>query len=395
MVEAEIDDVLVVTHPLAPASESHVAALLDIIGAITSVALVTTNLSEESSIRDDFEVLEISREGVGDSILVAAVRFVLNQLRMCRTIARRDEEIVLFFGATSYLLPIAFSRLLGRTVVLEPRGDVPLTLRLQWEQKVPAPIARALAGAVWVLEHAGYRLSDAIVTYTPSMAEELGLDGYQHKLYPNGARYVDTETFDVETPFEERETVVGFLGRLDEEKGIRTLAAVAKELPDDVTFRFIGDGDLRSWLERELAEEIEAGMVEITGWVDHDEVPKQLNDLRLLVLFSEPTEGLPTVIMESMACGTPVYATPVSGVPDIVGEEKTGYLLTETDADTMASRIESVLASEELTEISGRGRSEVEIEYSRAAAIDRYTTILAAITRSEAAPSNPDAQGRV
>ncbi|MFO7926403.1 glycosyltransferase family 4 protein [Natronomonas sp.] len=395
MVEAEIDDVLVVTHPLAPASESHVAALLDIIGAITSVALVTTNLSEESSIRDDFEVLEISREGVGDSILVAAVRFVLNQLRMCRTIARRDEEIVLFFGATSYLLPIAFSRLLGRTVVLEPRGDVPLTLRLQWEQKVPAPIARALAGAVWVLEHAGYRLSDAIVTYTPSMAEELGLDGYQHKLYPNGARYVDTETFDVETPFEEREKVVGFLGRLDEEKGIRTLASVAKELPDDVTFRFIGDGDLRSWLERELAEEIEAGMVEITGWVDHDEVPKQLNDLRLLVLFSEPTEGLPTVIMESMACGTPVYATPVSGVPDIVREGKTGYLLTETDVDTMASRIESVLASEELTEISGRGRSEVEIEYSRAAAIDRYTTILAAITRSEAAPSNPDAQGRV
>ncbi|MDR9382679.1 MAG: glycosyltransferase family 1 protein, partial [Natronomonas sp.] len=151
MAEAEIDDVLVVTHPLAPASESHVAALLDIIGAITSVALVTTNLSEESSIRDDFEVLEISREGVGESILVAAVRFVLNQLRMCRTIARRDEDIILFFGATSYLLPIAFSRLLGRTVVLEPRGDVPLTLRLQWEQTVPAPIARALAGAVWVL----------------------------------------------------------------------------------------------------------------------------------------------------------------------------------------------------------------------------------------------------
>ena len=376
MAEDGIDDVLVVTHPLAPASESHVEALLDIIGAITSVALVTTNLSTESSIRGDFEVLEISRVGVGDSILVAAVRFLLNQLRMCRTIARRDEGIVLFFGATSYLLPIAFSRLLGRTVVLEPRGDVPLTLRLQWEQKVPAPIARGLAGSVWLLEQTGYRLADAIVTYTPSMAEELGLDKYTKKLYPDGARYVDTEKFNIEAPFEERENVVGFLGRLDEEKGIRTLAEVAKGLPDDVTFRFIGDGDLRPWLERELEDEIDAGRVEITGWVDHEEVPAQLNDLRLLVLFSEPTEGLPTVIMESMACGTPVYATPVSGVPDVVKDGETGYLLTETDAEVVAARIESSLASDGLQEISDNDRSEIESTYSREAAIERYERIL-------------------
>ena len=390
MAEDGIDDVLVVTHPLAPASESHVADLLDIIGAITSVALVTTNLSAESSIRDDFEVLEISQEGVGDSILVAAFRFLLNQLRMCRTIARRDEVIVLFFGATSYLLPITFSRLLGRTVVLEPRGNVPLTLRLQWERNVPAPIARGLAGVVWLLERTGYRLSDAIITYTPSMAEELGLDTYTKKLYPNGARYVDTGKFDVKTPFEKRDAVVGFLGRLDEEKGIRTLAAVAKELPDDVTFRFIGDGDLRPWLERELGDEIDAGQVEITGWVDHDEVPAQLNDLRLLVLFSEPTEGLPTVIMESMACGTPVYATPVSGVPDLVKDGDTGYLLQDRDPETIVARIESILRNGSLDDRSENSTALIRHQYRREAAIDRYRTIFAGITRTRATPSDPD-----
>ena len=376
----EIDDVLVVTHPLAPASESHVEALLDILGAITSVALVTTNLSADSSVRDDFEVLEISRAGVGDSILVAALRFLLNQLRMCRTIARRDEEIVLFFGATSYLLPIAFSRLLGRTVVLEPRGDVPLTLRLQWEQKVPAPIARGLAGLVWLLERTGYRLSDAIITYTPSMAEELELDKYTEKLYPNGARYVDTKTFTIETPFEERENAVGFLGRLDEEKGIRTLANVARGLPDDVTFRFIGDGDLRPWLERELEAEIDAGRVEITGWVAHDEVPAQLNDLRLLVLFSEPTEGLPTVIMESMACGTPVYATPVSGVPDLVKDGDTGYRLETDSPEQITDEIGSILGSETLNERGLRSHELIQQAYRREAAIDRYRTILRGVS---------------
>jgi len=94
-----------------------------------------------------------------------------------------------------------------------------------------------------------------------------------------------------------------------------------------VTFRFVGDGGLKSWLEAELAAEIEQGAVETVGWVDHDEVPTELNRFRLLVLPSEPTEGLPTVILESLACGTPVYATPVSGVPDVVRDGETGFLM--------------------------------------------------------------------
>ena len=382
MVEDGIDDVLVVTHPLAPASESHVKALLDIVGAITSVALVTTNLSEDSPIRGGYDVIEISKAGAGtSSIPVAAFRFVLNQFRMCRTILRRDDGIVLFFGGISYLFPILLAKLLGRTVVLEPRGNVPLTLRLQWEQNIPAPMARVLAGAVWLLERAGYGLADAIVTYTPSMAEELDLNRYGEKLYPNGARYIDTEQFSPTVPFEERETVVGFLGRLDEEKGIRTLAKVAKELPEDVIFRFIGDGELRPWLERELEDEIDNGTVEITGWVAHEEVPERLNELRLLVLFSEPTEGLPTVILESMACGTPVYTTPVSGIPDIITHEETGYLFQSTNPESVSARIERLIDSGELSATSRASAELVQNEYCREAAIERYRELLIKFAR--------------
>ena len=371
------DDVLVVTHPLAPASESHVEALLDIVGAITSVALVTANLSKSSSIREGYEVHELSSAGAGESIPVAAARFLANQLRMCRTIARREESVVLFFGATSYLLPILAAKALGRTVVLEPRGDVPLTLRLQWERRVPAPLARGLAGSVALLERAGYRLADAIVTYTPSMAEELGLDRYGEKLYPNGARYVDTDRFRPTVPFEERDRTVGFLGRLDEEKGVRTLAEVAKRLPEGVTFRFVGDGDLRPWLERELADEVEAGSVEITGWVDHDDVPEQLNDLRLLVLFSAPTEGLPTVILEALACGTPVLATPVSGVPDVVREGETGFFMTDHTGIETAEQIGEVIVRADLPSIAENCRQLMESEYSYKVAVARYRSILA------------------
>ncbi len=370
------EGVLVVTHPLAPASESHVESLLGILSAITSVALVTTNLSSESSIRKEYSVCEISGAGVGHSIAITAFRFLRNQFRMCRVIASRDEERVLFFGATAYLLPIAFARLVGKTVVLEPRGNVPLTLRLQWEQRVPSSVARGLAGLVWGLERIGYWLADGIVTYTPSMAEELGLTEYEKKLYPNGARYVDTEMFCPQTPFENRECVVGFIGRLDEEKGIRTLADVATQLPPEITFRFIGDGELRPWLEQELATEIEAGSVEIVGWVDHDEVPQELNELQLLVMPSHPTEGLPTVILESLACGTLVYATPVSGVPDIVREDETGFLMTEKRVDSIVTRLETIANRDDLSSISENGRQLIEDEYSFEGSVRRYRKIL-------------------
>lgn len=369
-------DVLVVTHPLAPASEVHVESLLDILSAITGVALVTMNLATSSSIRTEYEVIEISREGVGESIIVAMIRFVRNQMLMCRVVWSRDEEIVWFFGAVSYLLPILVARLRGKSVVLQPRGNVPITLKLQWQQRIPKSLAKGLAGSVWLLEHLGYSFSDAIVTYTPSMATELGLYRYEHKLHPHGARYLDLDHFAPTIPFEQRDRVVGYLGRLDEEKNIRTLAAAIKKLPDDITFRFIGDGNLRGWLEDRLAPEIDAGTVEIVGWVPHEDVPDRLNELRLLVLPSQPTEGLPTVLFESMACGTPMYAAPVSGVQDLINEGETGFYLDNLDPAALAAEIERILSEENLAIVSEKARISITAEFSFDSAVARYREIL-------------------
>jgi glycosyltransferase involved in cell wall biosynthesis len=374
--------VCVVTYPLG-SNATHTSNLLEILSESTTVSLITADKGDGTEIDDEHEIIEISKAGTGSSISVAAARFLLNQLRMCRVIADREEEIVWFFGATSYLLPILFSRLVGKTVVLQPRGDVPLTLRLQWEQRIPRFLARFLAGIVKTLENIGYKLADGIVTYTPAMASELGLNRYEEKLYPNGARYVDIDRFSPCTPYEERDRVVGYVGRLDEEKGIRTLAEVAKQLPEDVTFVFVGDGELWSWLKNELSEEIESGTVEMIGWVDHENVPEVLSRLRLLVLSSHPTEGLPTIILESFACGTPVYATPVSGVPDVVREGETGFLMEDVDSDAIRREIEETLHRDDLKQISQASRRLIEDEYSFNAAVDRYATILREISSAK------------
>lgn len=243
---------------------------------------------------------------------------------------------------------------------------------------MPDSLARALAGLVRALERAGFAVAHGVVTYTPSMATELGLDPDSPRVHPNGARYVDTERFDVTTPHDEREGVVGFLGRLDEEKGIRALASVARSLPEGIRFEFVGDGALRPWLERELGAEIESGRVTVTGWVDHDDVPEALNRMRLLVLPSRPTEGLPTTILEALGCGTPVLATPVSGVPDVVRDGETGFLLEDWDATEIAEAVAAVLDRGDLGEIAANGRSLVVEEYSFEAATERYRTILEA-----------------
>jgi glycosyltransferase involved in cell wall biosynthesis len=376
MSDENLPDVCVVTHPLAAAGENATRSLLDILAAITSVALVTADLPADSEIRDRREVVELTRKGAGASVSVAAARFALNQLRMCRVLADRDESVVLFYGATSYLLPIVAARLLGKTVLVEPRGDVPLTLRLNWEPRMPGALARLLSDLVRALERAGFAVADGVVTYTPEMARQLSLHPEAPNVYPSGARYVRTEEFSVTRPYEERDRVVGFLGRLDEEKGIRELAAVARELPDDVMFRFIGDGDLREWLETELEAERAEGTVELTGWVDHNAVPAQLNDLALLVMPSQPTEGLPTTILEALACGTPVLASPVSGVPDVVRDGETGYHIDSREPAQLTAQITRILDEEPLTDISAAGHSLIDTEYSFEAATERYRAIL-------------------
>jgi glycosyltransferase involved in cell wall biosynthesis len=286
---------------------------------------------------------------------------------------------MLFFGTTSYAFPVLFSRLIGKTVAVLPRGDVPLSLRLRWENTLPVAVARVLAGLVALLERVSYRLADGVITYTPAMAEQLGLNQYEEKLYPEGARFVDTEQFEVEIPYEERERAVGFVGRLDVEKRVPELAAAARQLPEDIRFIFVGDGEYRDLLERELSEEIERGSVEVVGWVDREAVPMQLNRLRLLVVPSHPTEGLPTVILEGMACGTPAYATPVSGVPDVVRDGETGFLMKSVAGQTIATELEEILRREDLEAISHASRELIETEYSFEAAVTRYRAILRAL----------------
>jgi len=102
------------------------------------------------------------------------------------------------------------------------------------------------------------------------------------------------------------------------------------------------------------------------------------------VMPSEPTEGLPSTILESFSCGTPVYATPVSGIPDVVHEGETGFLMTESDPDEIVGRIEAILARDDLSEIGSKARCLIVNEFSFEATVERYRDMLTAIAGDDA-----------
>ena len=115
--------------------------------------------------------------------------------------------------------------------------------------------------------------------------------------------------------------------------------------------------------------------VELTRWIPHDELPDYLNELKLLILPSY-TEGLPNIMLEAMACGTPVLATPVGAIPDVIKDEKTGFIMEDNSPECIAENVIRALNGPNLNEIVKNARVLVERDFTYEAAVERYRKIL-------------------
>jgi glycosyltransferase involved in cell wall biosynthesis len=153
------------------------------------------------------------------------------------------------------------------------------------------------------------------------------------------------------------------VGRLSTEKGHRVLLEAASRLHRDrVDFRvvLVGDGDLRTEIEEQIASSDLGDHISIAGWQDAAGVRKALGESRALVLASFG-EGLPVVIMEAMAMCRPIVSTDVGGISELVSEGETGWLTPPGDAERLAEvmRLALETSDEELTEMGALGRERV------------------------------------
>ena len=118
------------------------------------------------------------------------------------------------------------------------------------------------------------------------------------------------------------------------------------------------------------------------GWIPHNELPTYLNNFKLLVLPSY-TEGLPNIMLEAMACGTPVLVTPVGAIRDVIENEETGFILDDNSPQGIGDSVIHALNHPHSKTIANNGRIFIESEFSFEKAVDSYATILSNFSNSK------------
>lgn len=209
--------------------------------------------------------------------------------------------------------------------------------------------------------------AQGIVAFSPherdAMVRLYGADAEHVTLVPCG---VDLSLF---KPLDQKEVrdrlglngekVVLYVGRLEALKGLELLleAAAQMETCEEVRTIVVGDGssggeDLERM--RELAQTLHVeDRFEFVGRVDHETLPLYYNAADVCVLPSY-YESFGLAALEAMACGTPVVATRVGGLPTIIQHGRTGYLKSWRCPEAFANSLEMIISSPALQHSMGQ-----------------------------------------
>ena len=180
------------------------------------------------------------------------------------------------------------------------------------------------------------------------------------------------------------------VARLVEKKGIEyAIRAMAKlkNHPTKIQYTVIGDGPLRRTLE-ELIDELGVHEhVELVGWRSQAEVIDWLQQAHLMLLpsvvaQSGDQEGVPVILMEAMATGLPILSTQHSGIPELVQDGVSGFLVPERDPDALADKLAYLMEHSDLWPTMGRaGRAYVEEHFNIDRLNDRLVELFCGLYR--------------
>jgi glycosyltransferase involved in cell wall biosynthesis len=169
------------------------------------------------------------------------------------------------------------------------------------------------------------------------------------------------------------EVILGTAGRLIPRKGVEFLLSAAATLQDEfpnLRVEIAGSGPQRPYLEQTSARLRLTEHVKFLGWID---------DLRSVLprwdIFVMPSleEGFPIAALEAMAAGLPVVASGVGGVPELVEDGKTGWLIPPGDVEALAARLRHLLRSpEEQLRMGANARARVRDHFSLAQMTENF-----------------------
>ena len=158
---------------------------------------------------------------------------------------------------------------------------------------------------------------------------------------------------------------------------VRALAR-ARQTSPDLRGRILGDGPERARLEA-LAVSLGLSPADLDFAGARDDVPAQLAQAAFLVLASDH-EGFPNAVLEAMAAGRPVIATPCGDVPELVRSGASGFVVGFDDVDAMADRMVQLAADLELRLLQGTVARRTAEQYDRSALVSRLVSTYASIS---------------
>jgi glycosyltransferase involved in cell wall biosynthesis len=373
-------DVLVITGPFQSGTWIIFVKFLQVLEPLFEEIFAITGIPEKVTLDKKIHINNIRYDTRKNSALMKILKHTALQVLMAYKtfqviFTRRGKlKAVIFFVGTTFLPSMLVAKFFRKKTIIVAAGSPSRAIKAFAVGPIFYPF-------IAVLEKIGYLLSDRIICHSENIIQEYDLKRYVNKILIATEHFLDFTRFKIKKEFCKRKNLVGYFGRLTEDKGVINLVnAIPWVLKQDPNLEFliIGDGPLRDTLKKFIRKNNLDEKVKILGWIPCESVPDYLNELKLLVLPSY-AEGLPNVVLEAMACGTIVLATPVGAIPAIIKDGETGFLMKENSPKCIAENILRVISNPRLSEIVKAARKLVEEEYTFEAAVDHYKTIFQSI----------------
>lgn len=363
-------NIAVITFPFyTEVPKIFIANLLDLLEPSSNrIYVITGFFSYKAKSNTKIHIISIKKDDIRGSLLKRILRYLLAQPRVTFNllkISKKIDVVIFFLGTRTYLLPLLVAKLLNKKVALTVTGSESKGAKMQYGKKLFG-LGRVYSIVVGMLERINYHLADQIAVESKSTVDFQGLNKFRNKIAINGAMYIDTNLFTVKKELKSKRSLIGYIGRISLAKGvlnfIDAIPLVLRER-EDIEFLIGGDGPLFDEIKREFGNKGLHDKVKLTGWIPHEELPTYFSGVKLMVLPSE-NEGVPGIVQEAMACGTPVLATSVGAIPDLIQDGKTGFIMGDNSPERIAENVIRALEQPNIDEIAKNARKLIEDEYS-------------------------------